>query len=120
MEPHTRYNLSKTLQKQFGHVAIEQCLNHANRVPDFGPDVRIRMETNFRFPPPKTGWIKNTADIDNLLKFALDACNTIFYGDDGQVVCLHADKAYDGACGSKGYTRMKIEIVSSSWLHRGK
>jgi Holliday junction resolvase RusA-like endonuclease len=71
------------------------------------------MEINFRFPPPKTGRIKNTADIDNLLKFALDTCNTIFYGDDGQVLCLHADKAYDGACGSEGYTRMKIEIVSS-------
>jgi hypothetical protein len=51
----TRYNPSKTLQKQFGHVAIEQCLNHANRVPNFGPDVAIRMEINFRFPPPKTG-----------------------------------------------------------------
>jgi hypothetical protein len=52
--------------------------------------------------------IKNTANIDNLSKFALDACNTIL-----QVVCLHAGKAYDGACGSEGYTRMKIEIVSS-------
>jgi hypothetical protein len=51
----TRHNPSKTLQKQFGRVAIEQCLNDANRVPDFGPDVRIRMEINFRFPPPKTG-----------------------------------------------------------------
>jgi hypothetical protein len=48
----TRYNPSKTLQKQFGCVAIEQCLNHANQVPDFGPDVRIRMEINFCFPPP--------------------------------------------------------------------
>ncbi len=39
----------------FGIVAIKQCLNHANQVPDFGPDVRIRMEINFCFPPPKTG-----------------------------------------------------------------
>jgi hypothetical protein len=52
---HTRYNPSKTLQTQFGCVAIKQCLNHANQVPDFGPDVRIRMEINFCFPPPKTG-----------------------------------------------------------------
>eukprot|EP00544_Gedaniella_sp_CCMP2646_P015784 CAMPEP_0202486608 /NCGR_PEP_ID=MMETSP1361-20130828/5125_1 /ASSEMBLY_ACC=CAM_ASM_000849 /TAXON_ID=210615 /ORGANISM="Staurosira complex sp., Strain CCMP2646" /LENGTH=178 /DNA_ID=CAMNT_0049115791 /DNA_START=108 /DNA_END=645 /DNA_ORIENTATION=+ len=33
----TRHNPSKTLQKQFGRVAIEQFLNDANRVPDFGP-----------------------------------------------------------------------------------
>jgi hypothetical protein len=32
---------------------------------------------------------------------------------DGQVVCLYADKAYDGAYGGEGYTSMKIEIVSS-------
>lgn len=113
----TRYNPSKTLQKQFGHVAIEQCLNHVNRVPDFGPDIGIWMEIHFPFPPPKTGQIKNTADIDNLSKFALDACNAIFYGDDGQVVCLYADKAYDGAYGGEGYTSMKIEIVSSGWLY---
>ena len=77
----TRYNPSKSLQKQFGRVAIEQCLNHANTVPDFGPDVGIRMEIHFRFPPPKAGRIKNTANIDNLSKFALDACNNIFYED---------------------------------------
>jgi Holliday junction resolvase RusA-like endonuclease len=57
------------------------------------------MEIHFRFPPPKTGQIKNAANIDNLSKFALDACNaSIFYGDDGQVVCLYVDKAYDGGC----------------------
>lgn len=109
----TRYNPSKILQKQFGRIAIEQCLNHTDRVPDFGPNVGIRMEIHFCFPLPKTGRIKNTADIDNLSKFALDACNTIFYGDDGQVLCLYADKAYDDAFGGEGYTRVKIEIVSS-------
>jgi Holliday junction resolvase RusA-like endonuclease len=71
------------------------------------------MEIHFCFPHPKTGRIKNTADIDNLSKFALDACNNIFYEDNGQVACLYADKAYDGACGGEGYTRMKIEIVGS-------
>lgn len=109
----TRYNPSKPLQKQFGRVAMEQCLNHTNRVPCFGSNVGIRMEIHFRFPSPRaTGRIKNTADIDNLSKFALDACNTIFYGDDGQVVCLHTDKAYDDAYGGEGYTRMKIEIAT--------
>jgi hypothetical protein len=65
------------LQKhQFGRVAIEQCLNHADRIPDL----------HFRFPPPKAGRIKNTADIDNVSKFTLNGCNTIFFGDDGQNV----------------------------------
>lgn len=46
----TRYNPSKALQEQFGRIAIEQCLNHADRVPDFGPNVGIRMEIHFCFP----------------------------------------------------------------------
>jgi len=108
----TRYNPSKNLQKQFCQVAVEQCLNHMKAVPSFGSDAEIKMSIHFRFPLPKTGLIKNTADIDNLSKFILDACNKTFYGDDGQVVSLFADKGYDNAHGGKGYTRMTIQVNS--------
>jgi hypothetical protein len=60
----TRYNPSKTLQMQFCHIAVKQCLNHAGSVPNFGADARIKIEIHCRFPSPKTGQIKNTADID--------------------------------------------------------
>jgi Holliday junction resolvase RusA-like endonuclease len=78
-------------------------------------DARIKIEIHFRFPSPKTGQIKNTADIDNLCKFILDACNETFYGDDGQVVCLYADKDYDDEYGGKGYTKVKIQVNERQW-----
>lgn len=37
-----------------------------------------------------------TADIDNLAKAVLDACNGILYGDDRQVRELHAREVDDG------------------------
>jgi Holliday junction resolvase RusA-like endonuclease len=111
----TRYNPSKTLQTQFCCIAVEQCLNHAGSVPNFGADARIKIEIHFRFPSPKTGQIKNTADIDNLCKFILDACNETFYGDDGQVVCLYADKEYDDEYGGEGYTKVKIQVNERQW-----
>jgi len=33
-------------------------------------------------------------DVDNLIKFALDACNGVLYGDDKQVVEIYAKKVY--------------------------
>jgi hypothetical protein len=78
------YNPSKTLQMQFCCIAVEQCLNHADSVPNFGADARIKIEIHFCFPSSKTGQIKNTADIYNLSKFILEACNKTFYSDDGQ------------------------------------
>jgi Holliday junction resolvase RusA-like endonuclease len=81
---------------QFCCIAVKQCLNHAGSVPNFCE-------------------IKNTADIDNLCKFILDACNETFYGHDGQVVCLYADKDYDDAYGGKGYTKVKIQVNERQW-----
>jgi Holliday junction resolvase RusA-like endonuclease len=98
------------LQTKFYRIAVEQCLNHAGSVPNFGADARVKIEIHFRFPYPKTGQIKNTAAIHNLCKFILDACNKTFYGDDGQVVCLYADKDYDHEYGGKGYTKVKIQV----------
>jgi hypothetical protein len=57
---------------------------------------------------PKTSHLKNAADIDNLFKFVLDACNETLYGDDGQVVSLTADKCYDNLNSGAGFTRWMI------------
>ena len=81
-------------------------------MPNFGSEAGIKIDVRFRFPSPKTGLIKNTADIDNLCKFILDAWNGSFYGDDGQVVQLSADKGYDDAYGGEGYMRVTISKVS--------
>jgi len=108
----TRYNPSKRLQSQFCNLAVEQCLTHVGQVPNFGSNALLKVEVHFRFPMPKTGLLKNTADIDNLSKFILDACNGTFYGDDGQVVTLLADKGYDESYGGEGYTLLKIELAA--------
>lgn len=108
----TRYNPSIRYQNQFCKASIEQCLNHLSMVPNFGSEAIIKIDVRFRFPSPKTGLIKNTADINNLCKFILDACNGSFYGDDGQVVQLSANKGYNDAYGREGYTRVTISKVS--------
>jgi hypothetical protein len=41
------------LQTQFCCIAVEQCLNHAGSVPNFGADARIKIEIHFRFPSPR-------------------------------------------------------------------
>jgi Holliday junction resolvase RusA-like endonuclease len=105
----TRYNPGKQLQKEFRKVALIVCAAHSGFVPNFGTDANIKVEVHFCFPSPKTGHLKNTADIDNLVKFVLDACNETFYGDDGQVVRLTADKCYDDSRGGTGFTSVTIE-----------
>jgi Holliday junction resolvase RusA-like endonuclease len=61
-------------------------------VPTVGSDANVKVTAHFRFALPKTGLLKNTADINNLSKFLLDACYKTFYGDDGQVVSLWLTK----------------------------
>jgi Holliday junction resolvase RusA-like endonuclease len=61
-----------------------------------------------------TGLIRNTADIDNLLKFTLDSFNRAFYSDDGQFVRVIAGKAYDDDHGGMGYTLITIESTTST------
>lgn len=107
----TRYNPSKRLQNEFRELASLICVTHAGFVPNFGSDAEVKVEVQFRFPPPKTGRLKNTADIDNLSKFLLDACNKTFYGDDGQVVSLIADKGYDDSHGCAGFTSVTIQVI---------
>ena len=45
------------------------------------------------FPPCWYG-VKRRHDIDNLLKFVMDALNGVFFIDDGQIVAARITKAY--------------------------
>ena len=71
----------------------------------------IKLKATFYMPRPKshyrTGkfvsalkdtapmWHTGTPDIDNLLKFIMDALNGITYKDDSQIALLYAEKIYD-------------------------
>jgi Holliday junction resolvase RusA-like endonuclease len=73
-------------------------------VPAVGSYANVKVTAHFCFAFSKKGLLKNTADIDNLSKFLLDAFSKAFYGDDGQAISLVADKAFDGSYGGAGYT----------------
>jgi hypothetical protein len=52
------------------------------------------------------------SSLDNLSKFVFfDACNETFYGDDGQVVSVTADKCYDDSNGGAGFISLTIESI---------
>jgi len=109
----TRYNPSKVLQNEFRDVAMDVCQHRLGKVPNFG-QATLKAEIEYRFPSPVTGLIRNTADIDNLLKFTLDSFNRAFYSDDGQFVRVIAGKAYDDDHGGMGYTLITIESTTST------
>jgi Holliday junction resolvase RusA-like endonuclease len=109
----TRYNPSKVLQNEFRDVAMDVCQHRLGKVPNFG-QATLKAEIEYHFPSPVTGLIRNTADIDNLLKFTLDSFNRAFYSDDGQFVRVIAGKAYDDDHGGMGYTLITIESTMST------
>lgn len=101
------------MQEEFCQVASDLCQSHIGSVPSLGKEVLVKVEVKFRFPPPKTGKLKHTADIDNMCKFVLDAMNAVFYGDDGQVSVLLSDKGYDDDYGGDGYTMVTISVAET-------
>lgn len=54
---------------------------------------------------------QSVPDVDNLLKFSLDAMNTYFYGDDKQIVSVLARKTYAEAPSNQPYTEIHMEEV---------
>jgi hypothetical protein len=59
--------------------------------------------------------VGNVPDIDNLVKFVLDAINGLVFKDDKQVVELHSEKRYtDSAVGCVFLTLEKLNNLASS------
>jgi Holliday junction resolvase RusA-like endonuclease len=94
-----RYNPNK--QEKDDHKLLIISALHKERItkPYKGP---IALHLWFHIPKPKTGRpIQNGAvsikrpDLDNYVKFTMDALNGILYEDDAQVCELHCFKKYD-------------------------
>jgi len=97
------FNPSAKFQKSF----LKDCQNFLPSSPFEGP---LEATLVFYFSRPKnhfrTGkfshllkhdsptWHTKRKDIDNLIKFVLDALNERAYLDDGQIVAIHSYKAY--------------------------
>lgn len=97
------YNPSATAQAAFA----DSCSIQFPDAPLEGP---LRLELYFIFARPLTHFdgggrllpnapvfYTEIADIDNLIKFTLDAMNGTVYVDDSQVLQLYAIKRYDDA-----------------------
>ena len=54
-------------------------------------------------------------DVDNLLKFVMDAMNTLLYEDDKQVAAVHAFRLFDGDGTCEGSTTVSVIPVTGTF-----
>ena len=117
------YNPNKYEQQQFA----EKVRQYKPQTPFSGP-IRIKLKYVFKRPKSHFGTGRNAAilksgaptfhtskpDVDNLVKFTLDAMNGEFYIDDKQVVEIRAEKVYNNECDCAGYTDVQLNVVTCS------
>ena len=93
-----RYNPSKVAEQQFASAVARLCVDRLGSVPKFPAGSLLKVNVKFLFPRKQNqadAQIVQTADVDNLCKFILDALNGTLYDDDRQVVELSAKKGFD-------------------------
>lgn len=131
-----KYDPSKAKKLQFRSAAQNSLSLIESDKAMFGRDVVLSMSVVFRMRRPDSHFVgrnrasatlKSTApsavlvnrsDVDNLLKFVMDALNTVLYEDDKQVAAVHAFRLYDDSGTCEGYTTVRIEPVGDvfpSW-----
>ncbi len=83
------YDPSAQAKKYFGILAMQQR-------PEEPFDFPVAVTIGFFFEAKKgeEGWHTKKPDIDNCIKFALDALNGIYWKDDSFVVQVTATKRY--------------------------
>lgn len=57
--------------------------------------------------------VAKKCDVDNLLKFVMDAATNVLYEDDTQVAAVHAFRLYDSEDACEGSTTVRLEPVSN-------
>jgi len=99
------YDPCTDLKREFLRKSLQVC---PVRQPLTGP---LRMEVHFYFMRPKSHTTKKgklrkgaplrhvqTPDVDNLVKYVMDACNGRYYADDKQFIQLSAEKHWVHSC----------------------
>jgi len=64
---------------------------------------------------PKPLMVAKRVDVDNLLKFVMDAVNVLLYEDDKQVAAVHAFRLYDSQGACEGSTTVHLKQVSTTF-----
>ncbi len=110
---HTMYDSQSHAKISYGLYVNQQ---HANQLQDYKFQGPLRLEATFFMPLPRLLKQKYLAtqshscrpDLDNLLKFLLDSCNTL-YNDDAQFSEIICKKKY--ATSENGYTEFTITEI---------
>ena len=129
----TIYNPSAAMQKTFGNY-VKAILSNANiqdcakKYPVYNENFSIEINIMFHMKRPLKhfingcvdrglkqtaphGYMKRKPDVDNLVKFLLDALIGVVYNDDMQVVSLNAMKIWDDKQANTGSTKVRVKVV---------
>lgn len=105
------YNPSANDEADFRDVAEKLCINHLSHVKTFfAKPRRITAMLKFCFADKDNLDLVDHADVDNMIKFYLDAMNELFYEDDGQVCRVVSEKDFSGQYGGNGFVVVTLKI----------
>jgi Holliday junction resolvase RusA-like endonuclease len=97
-----RYDTQKELKKSYLFLLQQYMKQNKLKVPDTPPSCPLHLDVIFHIKSPQhaqakkvTGaYVNKRGDLDNYIKFLLDAFNGYLYQDDSQIVYLEARKIY--------------------------
>lgn len=81
------------------------------RRPDDHFVSKNRQRMLLKSDAPKPLAVAKRVDVDNLLKFVMDAVNSLLYDDDKQVAVTHAYRLYDNDGTCEGSTTVRLEPI---------
>lgn len=81
------------------------------RRPDSDFKRGVRCEANLKAWARSTTLVTIAPDVDNLSKFVMDACNSLLYHDDRQVVFLKSYKGRDNLGSCEGRTMLQVSVA---------
>ena len=109
-------NPSRKGEDEFNSVCKELFQRKGFEIPCIEKGKQVFLKVLFAFPSSE-GNIHVRPDLDNLVKFTLDAMGgkrrRTFYHDDGQVTMICAQKELDNRFGGKGFTEVEIGLVEN-------
>ena len=109
-------NPSRKGEDEFNSVCKELFQRKGFEIPCIEKGKQVFLKVLFAFPTSE-GNIHVRPDLDNLVKFTLDAMGgkrrRTFYHDDGQVTMICAQKELDNRFGGKGFTEVEIGLVEN-------
>ena len=121
------YDPSGNKKTQYANLVRTAMLSYGLNVPYFAPNEPITMEVNFVVPRRKQDVVKQggstvlkqsaqafptTKDVDNLLKFVMDALQGIVYRNDMTITKVIVTKMFAQNADVRGWTEVQFGTSS--------